>query len=75
MTNEIIEENEWAAYDVLDTCNQDETRNSPTCREPEWEQSDLSSRVSHAPEGEPGKVSVQGGGRGRTGQVERLRDA
>lgn len=26
MTNEVIQENEWAAYGALDTCNQDETR-------------------------------------------------
>ncbi len=28
MTNEAIEENEWAAYSALDTYHQDETRDS-----------------------------------------------
>jgi hypothetical protein len=28
MTNEVIEGNEWAAYGVLDTYHQDETRDS-----------------------------------------------
>jgi hypothetical protein len=30
MTNEVIQGNEWAAYGALDTCNQDETRDSLT---------------------------------------------